>query len=90
MQIVGVSFDPPSANQAWAEDEGFQFELWTDDDKTLALTYGAAASVDAPFPNRLTMVLDENGDCILTYNVGVDLATHPGMVLEDLQIVLAR
>ena len=25
---MGVSFDPPRANAAWAEDEGFPFELF--------------------------------------------------------------
>ncbi len=85
-----MSFDAPGANQAWAEDQEFQFELWTDDERTLALAYGAASSVSASFPQRLTVVLDASGDCILTYNVGAGLATHPGMVLEDLQTLLGR
>ena len=49
-----------------------------------------ASSESASYPQRLTMVLDETGDCILTYNVGADLASHPGMVLEDLEKVLGR
>ena len=64
--------------------------MWTDDERTLALTYGAASSASASFPQRLTVVLDASGDCILTYSVGADLATHPGMVLEDLQTLLGR
>ena len=90
VEIVGVSFDSPAANQAWAEDEGYTFELWTDDERTLAIAYGAAASADASYALRLTVVLDENGDCILTYDVGANLGTHPAMVLEDLEQVLER
>lgn len=82
MRIVGVSFDDPSDNAAWREDEGFQYELWTDDDRTLALTYGAAASASAAVPSRVTVLLDENGDLLLKYAVR-DLGTHPASVLED-------
>ena len=28
--IVGVGLDEPADNLAWAEDEGFTYELWTD------------------------------------------------------------
>ena len=83
MQIVGVSFDSPEENEAWAQDEGFAFELWTDDERSLALHYGAASSESAAFAQRITVLLDENGDLLLVYDVGGGIATHPGKVLED-------
>lgn len=82
MRIVGVSFDAPTKNQAWAEQEGFAFELWTDTDRTLALTYGAAESADQPFALRVTKVLDANGVLVLEYPK-VSVGTHPQKVLDD-------
>ena len=85
--IVGASFDSPAANQAFAEAEGFLYELWTDGDRTLALTYGAASSASASFASRRTVLLDDNGDLLLEYNVGSAIATHPAQVLEDCELI---
>lgn len=82
MQIVGVSFDDPDTNRAWADREGFGFELWTDDDKTLALYYGAASSPSAGFASRVTKILDASGTLVLEYEVS-SIGTHPAQVLED-------
>ena len=82
VEIVGVSFDSPSRNSAWAEDEGFQFELWTDEDRTLAVTYGAANSTSARFADRVTVLLDADGNQLLEYEVS-SIGTHPADVLED-------
>lgn len=79
---MGVSFDPPGRNRNWAEEEGFQFELWTDDDVTLALTYGAASSDSAPYAQRVTVVLGPDGEHLLEYAVS-DFGTHPAQVLDD-------
>ncbi|MSQ02631.1 MAG: redoxin domain-containing protein [Myxococcales bacterium] len=86
VHIVGVSFDRPSANQAWAEDQSYLFELWTDDDKTLAITYGAAADVSAIWADRLTMLLDAEGVLLVEYQQ-VSVGTHPAQVLEDCQAI---
>lgn len=84
MSIVGVSFDSPSKNQSWAEDEGFEFELWSDDDKTLALYYGAASSSSQAWADRLTRILDSDGTLVLEYDY-VSVGVHPELVLEDCQ-----
>ena len=84
MQIIGVSFDTPTKNEAWAEDEGFQFDLWSDTDRTLALYYGAATSATQGSASRLTKILDANGFLILEYKVS-SVGTHPEQVLEDCQ-----
>lgn len=78
-----MGFDSPAENQAWAEEEAFQYELWTDDDKTLALTYGAADDADQGYPYRITVLLDAEGDLVLEYLEDVVVGTHPQDVLED-------
>ena len=82
VRIVGVSFDAPAVNQAWAEEEGFAFELWTDGvEHPLAVHYGAARATSA-VPQRKTVLLDAEGDLLLQYQVTA-IGTHPGQVLED-------
>jgi peroxiredoxin len=84
VQILGVSFDDPDENAAWAEEEGFSFELWSDDDKTLALYYGAASSESTMVASRVSKLLDDEGTLILEY-VDVATGTHPEQVLSDCQ-----
>ena len=86
---MGVSFDAPDRNANWAADEGFQFELWTDDDRTLAVAYGAAASSSARFANRITVVLDSDGNQLLEYEVS-SVGTHPAAVLEDCELLFGE
>jgi len=85
VSVVGVSFDTPESNASWAANEGFQFELWTDVDKTLAITYGAATSTDATFPMRTTRLLDSDGAVLLEYVQVDDINAHPSQVLADCQ-----
>jgi peroxiredoxin len=86
VQIVGVGFDAPSVNAGWAEEEEFEFELWTDSDAhTLAVWYGAGTT-SSWFPSRVTKVLDADGVLRLEYAVS-DLGTHPNQVLEDVRIL---
>jgi peroxiredoxin len=86
---VGVSFSGPDINLRWVEEEQFQFEVWDDTDKTLAITYGAAASRATAIPKRVTRVLDAEGNLVLEYN-DVDTGTSPQRVLEDCQILFGR
>ena len=82
MQIVGVGFDEPAVNQGWAEEEGFLFELWTDGpERPLAVHYGAGRATST-FPQRKTVLLDQDGVLQLEYEVTA-LGTHPAQVLED-------
>ncbi len=82
MAIVGTSFDAPEANATFKENNGFQFELWSDADRTLALYYGAASSEAQAMASRVTMVLDEEGGLVLEYG-SVNPATHSQQVLKD-------
>ncbi len=86
VQLVGVGFQEPSLNAAWVADQGYQYEIWTDDDRTLSVTYGAADSASAFFPDRITVILDAAGDLLLEYP-SVDIDVHPQQVLEDCQLL---
>jgi peroxiredoxin len=78
-----VGLDSPEDNLAWAEDEGFPFELWTDEDKTLGVTYGALDGERDTSVSRITVVLDADGVLALEYLDDIVVGTHPEQVLED-------
>ncbi|MCB9664250.1 MAG: peroxiredoxin [Alphaproteobacteria bacterium] len=82
IRIVGVSFDAPDENAAWAQEQAFPFALWTDRDRTLAVHYGSAASAAQAVPRRVTKILDAQGVLVWEYPV-VAVGTHPSEVLED-------
>lgn len=90
MTIVGVGLDTPEDNLAWAEEEGFTFELWTDDEATLGVTYGALDTQRDTSVARVTMLLDTDGSLLLTYTEDLVVGTHPGQVLEDCEKLWAE
>jgi peroxiredoxin len=67
--------------------EKFQFPLWSDNDRELALFYGAAKTKTAFAAKRITVVLDDTGRWILNYP-SVNPFTHPQAVLDDLKKIL--
>jgi peroxiredoxin len=82
---VGVGFAGPSKNTDWVEDQDYEFEVWTDNDKVLALHYGAVDDETDIAPARHTKVLDANGVLLLEYIEGVNPNSHPQDVLDDCQ-----
>ncbi len=78
-----MSFDTPSSNAAFAQNQGFQYELWSDTQKTLAKYYGA----NGVMPQRVTRLLDAEGTLIVSYAVGGGINNHPQSVLEDCQAI---
>jgi len=86
VQIVGVSFADLSTLRDWADSEGFQYELWSDDNKDLAIYYGAGTA-SSWAPERVTVVLDAEGNQLLSYSVGWGISSHPREVLEDVQAI---
>ena len=59
--MLGVSFDSPEVNRAFAEKHGFPFRLLSDETREVARAYGAAESAADAFPRRLTFVIDGDG-----------------------------
>ena len=92
VQIVGVSTASPGDLQAWAEDEGFQYELWQDDSRgSLASRYGADDGWFGSYA-RITVLLDAQGRLILEYNEISDFSPggHPNDVLSDCQQIFGN
>ena len=77
-----MSFDAPEDNATWAEEENFPFELWSDDDRALALQYGAAATASQSIADRITVVLGRDGEWLLVYDP-VNVSTGPADTLAD-------
>lgn len=87
--VVGISFDPPGDNCAFADAEGFGFALLSDPDATT----GGPFRVLRDEPDRLarakriTYLIDPNGVVQKAYDVGGDpgrAAQHAEEVASDL------
>lgn len=79
---MGVSFDTPADNAAWRDDQHFPYELWSDDpERTLARALGAASTPDATHAQRVTVLLDAEGQVVKTWGV-TDIGAHPADVLD--------
>ncbi|HXC53385.1 MAG TPA: peroxiredoxin [Candidatus Limnocylindrales bacterium] len=78
--ILGVSFDAPPANKAFAEKFGFGYPLLCDTDRRIGMAYGACDSPSAGHARRITYVIDESG--IIRHALPkVDPATHADELL---------
>ncbi|HVA77055.1 MAG TPA: peroxiredoxin, partial [Candidatus Binataceae bacterium] len=76
IQILGVSFDSPDANAAFANNNGFKFPLLSDLARQTALAYGACADPKASSPDRISFLIDEQGRVARIYDQ-VDPRDHP-------------
>ena len=83
MTLVGVSFDRPEKNAAFRAGQDMPFELWTDDNRTLAMHCGAARSKTSRLARRVTVVLDAEARPILRYGGVANVVTHADRVLDD-------
>lgn len=59
--MLGVSFDAPERNRAFADKFSFPFRLLSDTSRDVALAYGAARSRRDRFPARYTYVIGPDG-----------------------------
>jgi peroxiredoxin Q/BCP len=83
IRLVGVSFDTPEDNAAFARKHQFGFPLLSDTDHAVATAYGACSAVDARYPDRVSFLIDEHGMIEKVYDQ-VDPRDHPARVLADL------
>lgn len=86
--MLGVSFDSPEDNKAFAEAESFPFLLLSDADHSVADIYGARRPPEDPLAayvaKRVTFLIDPEGVIRKAYEV-TDVAAHPQEVLTDLE-----
>jgi peroxiredoxin Q/BCP len=82
IRVVGVSFDSPEDNAAFARRYEFGFPLLSDSDHAVALAYGACVDSAARYPDRISFLIDERGVIERVYRQ-VDPRDHPARVLAD-------
>jgi thioredoxin-dependent peroxiredoxin len=82
IRIVGVSFDDPERNAAFAEKYDFKFPLLCDVDHAIALAYGACSDAKAQHAERMSFLIDEHGNIARVYE-SVDPRDHPARVLAE-------
>ncbi len=83
IRVVGISFDSPEDNAAFARKYEFGFPLLSDRDHAVAIAYGACARADARYPDRVSFLIDEYGAIERVY-AQVDPRDHPARVLADI------
>ena len=59
--MLGISFDTPAENKAFAEKFGYTFPLLCDVDRKVGLAYGAYKSAKDRYASRLTFVIGPDG-----------------------------
>jgi len=82
IRVVGVSFDSPEDNAAFARRYDFGFPLLSDIDHSVANAYGASSCANARYPDRVSFLIDEHGAIERVYDQ-VDPRDHPARVLAD-------
>ena len=90
MTIVGASFNGPNKNANWIANQNYEYEVWSDTNKTLAIHYGSVDGKLSLVPGRVTVVLDADGDLILEYLEGTGAGGHPQEALEDCQAIFGK
>jgi len=82
--VIGVSFDAPADNAAFATSEKFPFPLLSDRRRTLALAVDAADSPAQSVARRISYLVGGDGKVLVAYDA-VDPSTHAAQVLADLR-----
>jgi len=59
--VLGVSFDTPAENKAFADKFGYTFPLLCDVERTLGRAFGACQSEKDRYPARITYVVGPSG-----------------------------
>src|SRR6184192_2009851 len=80
--VVGVSFDPPEQNKAFAQKWAFPFRLLSDVDRTVGERYETRRAPEEPSPEyakRRTYVIAPDGVIAKAYRV-TDIPAHPADV----------
>lgn len=82
--VLGINYDSPQTHKKFKEKYKLPFILLSDKDKSVAKKYGAKRWWFAPFPKRITFVIDPLG-IICSIMPDVDVAHHAEKVLKIVQ-----
>jgi thioredoxin-dependent peroxiredoxin len=81
--LLGVSFDSIEDNADFAQKLGLDFSLLCDTARVVAIAYGACQDAKARYPERISVLIDEQGQVMRVYGQ-VDPRDHAARVLADL------
>jgi peroxiredoxin Q/BCP len=81
--ILGISFDSPEENAAFAKKFKFNFPLLCDTDRKIGMAYGAAESPKDEYARLIAYVIDEQGKIAQAHDK-VDAASYPHTQLETI------
>jgi peroxiredoxin Q/BCP len=81
--LLGASFDTVEDNAAFAHTLGLDLPLLCDTNRVLGLAYGACGDVKSRYPERISILIDEQGRLMRIYDQ-VDPRDHAARVLADL------
>jgi peroxiredoxin Q/BCP len=81
--VLGVSFDTPAENRAFAEKFSFNFPLLCDTERAMGLAYGAADSTISANARRVGVVIGPDGR-VREWLAKVDARTYPQEVVKRL------
>jgi peroxiredoxin Q/BCP len=82
VQILGISFDTPEVNAAFAKKFNYDFPLLCDTDRKIGLAYGACDDAKASSAKRISYLIGPDGKVKKAY-ANVKPAEHPAEVLQD-------
>ena len=82
--ILGVSFDSVKENRNFARKFDFPFPLLSDPERRTGLDYHAATDPEQASADRITYLIDPEGIIARVYET-IDVKSHPGEVLSDLE-----
>ena len=80
---MGVSFDTPEENKAFAEKFSFNFPLLCDTERQLGLAYGACDDKSAANARRVGVIIGPDGR-VKAWYPKVDARAFPAQALQQL------
>ncbi|MFO0931402.1 MAG: peroxiredoxin [Planctomycetota bacterium] len=81
--VLGISFDTPAENKAFAEKFHFPFDMLCDTERALGLALGVATDAKAQWAKRNTFVIGPTGTLEQIIDK-VDVKSHPVELLKSL------
>jgi len=82
-EVVGVSVDTVESHKKFAEKNGLNFTLVSDQDKQISKTYGVLSD-DGSKADRVTFIIDKEGK-IANVFTNVDVTRHANEIVDALK-----
>lgn len=82
-EVVGVSVDTVESHKKFAEKNGLNFTLVSDQDKEISKTYGVLSD-DGSKADRVTFIIDKEGKIAKVFT-NVDVTRHANEIVDALK-----